>query len=115
MLSLLLACVFFSSVTALLFLIDVHDARIKWPIAAFALVLGFIVGLVYFMYFLKRQKIARAVSDLTNSFQKDVHNLLSSPTDLRMLDQTSKVLIVVEAINVLRNFLIRTYLVGNRC
>jgi len=92
----------------------VEEPKIKWPIAAAAFVFGFISGLVYFMYFLKRQMILRAVSDLTNSFQKDVHNLLASPTDLRILDQNSKVLIVVEAINVLRNLLVRTYLVGNR-
>lgn len=91
-----------------------EEPKIKWPIAAAAFILGFISGLVYFMYFLKRQMILRAVSDLTNSFQKDVHNLLASPTDLRILDQNSKVLIVVEAINVLRNLLVRTYLVGNR-
>lgn len=112
--SFLLGCLLFSSVTSLLYLIDVHNPRIKWPIAVSFFVLGFIIGIVYYFYFLKRQKILRAVSDLTNSFQKDVQNLLSSPTDLKILDQSAKVLIVVEAINVLRNLLIRTYLVGNR-
>ena len=114
LMSFLLACVLFSSVTALLFLIEVKEASIKWPIAAAAFVFGLVAGMVYFMYFLKRQKILQAVSDLTNSFQKDVHNLLTSPTDLRTMDQSAKVLIVVEAINVLRNLLVRTYLVGNR-
>ena len=114
LMSFLLACVFFSSVTALLFLIEVREASIKWPISAAAFVFGLVAGMVYFLYFLKRQKILRAVSDLTNSFQKDVHNLLTSPTDLRTMDQSAKVLIVVEAINVLRNLLVRTYLVGNR-
>jgi hypothetical protein len=54
LMSLLLGSLVFSSVTALLFLIEVHDARIKWPIAAAAFVTGFIIGLVYFLYFLKR-------------------------------------------------------------
>jgi len=66
--SLLLGCLLFSTVTALLYLIDVHDARIKWPISAAFFVIGFIIGLVYFFYFLKRQRIVRAVSDLANSF-----------------------------------------------
>ncbi len=66
--SLLLGCLLFSVVTSLLFLIDVNDARIKWPIAVAFFVIGFIIGVVYFFYFLKRQKILRAVSDLTNSF-----------------------------------------------
>ncbi len=66
--SLLLGCLLFSSVTALLYLIDVHDAKIKWPIAVAFFVIGFIIGLVYYFYFLKRQRILRAVSDLTNSF-----------------------------------------------
>lgn len=115
LMSLLLGCLFFSTVTALLYLIDVREPHTKWPIAVASLVVGFIIGTVYYYYFLRRQKILRAVSDLANSFQKDVHNLLSSPTDLRLLDPSAKVLIVVEAINVLRNLLIRTYLVGNRC
>ena len=46
LMSFLLACLVFSSVTALLFLIEVREARIKWPIAAAAFVLGFIVGMV---------------------------------------------------------------------
>jgi hypothetical protein len=66
--SLLLGCLLFSAVTSLLFLIDVNDARIKWPIAVAFFVIGFVIGVVYFFYFLKRQKILRAVSDLTNSF-----------------------------------------------
>jgi hypothetical protein len=70
--SLLLGCVLFSTTTGLLYLIEVKDARVKWPISAFFFLLGFALGLLYFLYFLKRQKIARAVSDLSNSFQKDV-------------------------------------------
>ena len=39
---------------------------------------------------------------------------MNTPNDLKDLDQTSKVLLIVEAMNVLKNLLVRTYLIGYR-
>ncbi len=54
LMSLMIACIIFSSVTSLLFLCDVKDPKIKWPIAGFFFIFGIIVGLIYFLYFYKR-------------------------------------------------------------
>lgn len=41
--------------------------------------------------------------------------VLKAPIRLSTLNQSAKVLIAVDAVNLLRNFLVRTYQVGGKC
>ena len=55
------------------------------------------------------------MKNLTNAFEKDVANLLQSPSDLNELDQKNKILVLVEAVNLVKNLLVRTYEAGYIC
>ena len=112
---LLVAFVSFSSVTGLLYLLNVTNLSIKWPIAMGFLLLGFLVPLSYFSCFKHGQLVQKAFDDLAVSFQKDVGNLMKTDNDLRALDSAQRLLVLVDAVNITRNLFIRTYEVGNRC
>lgn len=40
---------------------------------------------------------------------------MKAPINLSRLNQQSKVLVVVDAVNIIKNLLVRTYVVGNNC
>lgn len=40
---------------------------------------------------------------------------MKAPINLSCLNQQSKVLVVVDAVNIIKNLLVRTYVVGNNC
>jgi hypothetical protein len=40
---------------------------------------------------------------------------VKAPINLSRLNQQSKVLVVVDAVNIIKNLLVRTYVVGNNC
>lgn len=112
---LLAAFVTFSTVTGLLYLINVQSPAIKWPIAMGFMFVGFMVPFCYFTCFRQRQVVKKAFDDLATSFQKDVSNLLKIESDLRTLDSAQRLLVLVDAVNITRNLFIRTYEVGNKC
>ena len=111
----MIAFVTFSSVTGVLYLVGVSNPAIKWPISGGFLVIGFFATLCYFWCFQHGQLVNKAFNDLSISFKKDVSNLLKTAGDLKTLDQTHRMLILVDAVNITRNLFIRTYEVGNRC
>ena len=66
----------FSFICSLLYLSEVTDRRIKWPIAFCAFFVTFVVSSAYHMYFKSTAVLIKAVNDLTRAFEKDVTNLL---------------------------------------
>lgn len=70
--SFLFGCIIFATVTSILYLSDVTNIFIKWPIAAASFLIGILIGLIYFLYFYKRSKILKAVRDLSVIFERDV-------------------------------------------
>lgn len=113
--SILFGCLGLSTASSVLFLCDVTHVAAKWPTALFSFTIGLVISLIYFLYFHKRQKFVKAVRNLSLSFQHDVQALLHAPGDLKTLQLQQKTLIIVDAVNVLKNILVRTYLVGNTC
>ena len=97
-----------------MWLVDVTNKAVQWGVSMGCLTLGFVVALVYFLYFAKRQKLMKAVRDLCYAFCKDVENLVASPVDLKELSFTARVLIIVDAVNLVRNLSVRTYKMGVR-
>lgn len=62
------------------------------------------------MYFKSTAVLIKAVNDLTRAFEKDVTNLLQSPADLKkILEHKFKVLVLVEAVSLIKNLLVKTY------
>ena len=101
---------------SLLYLSEVTDPKIKWPIAFCAFFVGFVFSSAYYLYFKATSVLMKAVVDLTRAFDKDVTNLLQSPADLnKLLDQKQKVLVLVEAVSLVKNLLVKTYRVGYCC
>jgi len=74
--SFLFGCIIFGTVTSILYLSDVTNILIKWPIAAASFLIGILIGLIYFLYFYKRSKILKAVRDLSIIFERDVSKLI---------------------------------------
>ena len=107
-------CLVFSTSLGVLFLLEVTDTMIKWAVSMSCLVIGFLVGLVYFLYFAKRAKLMKAVRDLCYAFCKDIENLMASPADLKDLSFSARLVIVVDAVNLVRNLTVRTYKMGVR-
>lgn len=68
LMSILFALVIFSSATSMLYLSEVTHPAAKWPVALFCFTIGLVVGLIYFLYFYKRQKFVKAVRNLSLSF-----------------------------------------------
>ena len=50
-----------------------------------------------------------AVKELTAAFEKDVQSVLKAPISLGSLEKEARVLIVVDAVNLLKNFLVQTF------
>lgn len=115
LMSILFGCLGLSTASSVLYLSDVSHVAAKWPIALFSFTIGLVISLIYFLYFHKRQKFVKAVRNLSLSFQNDVQALVHAPGDLKTLQLQQKTLIIVDAVNVLKNILVRTYLVGNTC
>ena len=81
----------------------------KAVIAALSLILFFLTlgaGLLYIFVIQKRENIIMAVRDLANAFRIDVETILKSPIALSNLEKEVRVLIVVDAVSVLKNLLI---------
>ena len=66
--SLFVGTICFSVTVAAMWLFEAEDKAIKWSLSMIALVSGFLVSLVYFLYFQKRSKLEKAVDDLCNRF-----------------------------------------------
>ena len=71
-----ISCLVFSSICSLLYLSEVSDPKIKWPIAFCAFFIGFVFSSAYYLYFKATAVLMKAVNDLTRAFEKDVTNLL---------------------------------------
>jgi len=105
----------FCVVCSIMFCIGVNDSAIKWIVSLLMSVYSYVFGTFYFMYLQRILNLNRAVKKLVNAFNKDVANLLRSPGDLSQLDYRQKSLILVEAVNLIKNLLIRTYTIGYAC
>jgi hypothetical protein len=93
----------------------VTDLGVRWAVSIVSFAYSYIVGTFYFMYLQKIINLSKAVEKLVSAFEKDVANLLRSPGDLSLLEQGQKTLILVEAINLVKNLLIRTFVIGHPC
>ena len=62
--SLFVGTICFSVAVAVMWLLEAENKAIKWSLSMIALVFGFLVSLVYFLYFQKRSKLEKAVEDL---------------------------------------------------
>jgi hypothetical protein len=107
--SIMVACVLFSTSIAVMYLAEVESSIIKASVSCSVFVLGIVVGIVYMYCITKKNRLLRAVQELCDSFQKDVQTVLKSPIRLADLEQQAKVLIIVEAVNLLKNYLVQTF------
>lgn len=112
--SLLVACVAFSTVCAILYLAQAESLGVRLTLALLAFMVGLVGGLTYFFYVLKCNRLEAAVKQLAEAFQKDIEVLLSLPTDLASLNKQARLLILVDAVSMLRNMLVRTFPVRRR-
>lgn len=71
---------------AICFLASIEEIAVKAPLAIVAFLVGVTIGLVYFFYFVKRNRVINAVRDLSSSFQKDIETLVKAPIRLDDLD-----------------------------
>ena len=84
--SLLVACVWLSTICSILFLAEVENQTLKIVLAAVAFVLGFLVGLVYFLVFEKKAAILDNFKASTSEIQQALVKLLSLPVDFQILN-----------------------------
>lgn len=101
----------FSVASSLMFLLDVTSNSIKWTLCTLSLVVGFTISLIYFFYFQKRNKLESAIVDLCESFKKDIETLLAAPS-LKEINEKAKTVLLIDAVNLVRNVCLNTFLVG---
>ena len=97
---------------SVLSLSNVEDVRIKWPLALFAFFVGLILGLIWFWYLKRNRWLYKAVKELCSIFQSDVNKLIKQHSDLHLMNLQQKTLILVDALNLLKNLSVRTFTVG---
>ena len=112
--SLLVGCVAFSTMCGILYLAQAESLGVRVTFALLAFVVGLVGSLTYFFYVLKCNRLEAAVKQLAEAFQKDVEALLNLPTDLASMNKQARLLILVDAVSMLRNMLVRTFPVRRR-
>lgn len=102
------ACILFSSMVAFLYICGAE----RNVTAAFSLITFFatlLAGLIYIFLIQQKQTFMVAVKELSTAFSQDVNSVLKAPISLGQLEKEARVLIVVDAVGVLKNLLIQTY------
>jgi formate/nitrite transporter FocA (FNT family) len=83
LISLSAGCLALSTAAAVMWMVGVTDLTIKVSVCCVLFGATFVVGLVYFFYYSKRQQLITACNSLSIAFQKDIADLATRQYEIR--------------------------------
>lgn len=104
----LASSILFSSTVAFLYICGA-ERNVTAALSLIVFFAAFLAGLIYIFLIQQKQTVMVAVKELAVAFGEDIRAVLKSNVSLSSLEKEARVLVVVDAVGVLKNLLIQTY------